>query len=548
MTKRLITAIVTAVILMTMPSCRQTEIKQEETDPAVSVTVTESRTDTEAITPTVTESVTTAEETEPITEVLIPVTTAAAETETEAPADTEVPPREPVLDIDHLPPDIPAPRLFAGMIQRPMMYRAIGTSATFYCTGITGTPYSRNIPIHSEEYNSLVKGWYTFSPDSDAPMKPLEITEHTVSLTLGEKTLTASYSTYQIGNKHYTVRPTPYTQGASGPNDLIDGSLGAQHENGIPIPTNALSVFLTDARYIYCTLVTNSVEDIVIYDTVTKTWASIRERAVPTAERYEILRKSDIHNGMDGQSILIWAQIQIVSPNNDRFLYRVSDNNDPQSLGGTYFVYDLNTGRSTLVCNDSWEGSPISGDTEYFGWLDNDTIYIVPDVPSKQGEVYSPCYLIRYREGSWHSEIITNRVWLDGTINIGTDVYLAKSTDNKKTYYHADTGKAATEAQNALLTDYDSYYIVFSQTMHQHMQMHNGIVYQNNHGGHFTIYDTRSDRLYRIIDTALMYEGSVFIKDMFLTPDGILLNLETQAERDCYIYYLPYDYLEYLRT
>jgi len=26
------------------------------------------------------------------------------------------------------------------------------------------------------------------------------------------------------------------------------------------------------------------------------------------------------------------------------------------------------------------------------------------------------------------------------------------------------------------------------------------------------------------------------------------LNLETQAERDCYIYYLPYDYLEYLRT
>ena len=483
-------------------------------------------------------------ETEPVTEIITEETAA----ETEPPIEPELTTPELLLDLDDLPPDIPAPKLFSGVIQHPMMYRAIGTSSTFYCTGITGTPYSRNIPIQSEEYNSLVKGWYTFSPDSDEPMKPLETTEHTVSLTLGEKTLTASYSTYQIGNKHYTVRPTPYTQGASGPYELIDGSLGAQYENGIPIPTNALSVFLTDARYIYCTLVTNSVEDIVIYDTVTKTWASLRERAVPTAERYEILRKSDIHNGMDGQSILIWAQIQVVSPNNDRFLYSVSDNNDPQSHGGTYFVYDLNTGRSTLVCNDSWEGSLISGDTEYFGWLDNDTIYIVPDVPSKQGEVYSPCYLIRYREGSWHSEIITNRVWLDGTINIGTDVYLAESTDNKKTYYHADTGKAATEAQNALLTDYDSYYIVFSQTMHQHMQMHNGIVYQNNHGGHFSIYDTRSDRLYRMIDTALTYEGSVFITDMFLTPDGILLNLETQAERDCYIYYLPYDYLEYLRT
>ena len=544
MKTRLLSAILTVIVLLTMLSCHEPEINPDETDTAN--IVTERITDTETTAPIVTEPMTAAAETEPITQAPTPETTAPPETETETPVDTEAPPKEPVLDIDNLPPDIPAPKLFAGMIQRPMMYRAIGTSTYFYCTGITGTPYSPNIPYQSEEYNSLVKGWYTFSPDSDEPMKPLETTEHTVSLTLGEKTLTASYSTYQIGNKHYTVRPTPYTQGASGPYELIDGSLGAQYENGIPIPTNALSVFLTDARYIYCTLVTNSVEDIVIYDTVTKTWASLRERAVPTAERYETLRKQDIHSGMDTQAILLWAQIQVVSPNNDRFLYSVSDNNDPQSHGGTYFVYDLNTGRSTLVCNDSWEGSLISGDTEYFGWLDNDTIYIVPDVPSKQGEVYSPCYLIRYREGSWHSEIITNRVWLDGTINIGADVYLAESVNGEKQYYHAETGTAASDALNTLLTAYDSFYLALG--MEPHMLMHDGLVYQNNHGGHFTIYDTRSDQLYRMIDTALTYEGSVFIKNMFLTPDGILLNLETQAERDCYIYYLPYAYLEYLRS
>ena len=543
MKTRLLSAILTAAILLTMLSCHAPEINPGKTDTAA---VTERITDTETTAPLVTEPMTAAAETEPITQAPTPETTAAPETETETPVDTEAPPKEPVLDIANLPPDIPAPILFAGVIQRPMMYKAIGTSSTFYCTGITGTPYSPNIPYQSEEYNSLVKGWYTFSPDSDVPMKPLETTEHTVSLTLGEKTLTASYSTYQIGNKHYTVRPTPYTQGASGPYELIDGSLGAQYENGIPIPTNALSVFLTDARYIYCTLVTNSVEDIVIYDTVTKTWASLRERAVPTAERYETLRKHDIHSGMDTQAILLWAQIQVVSPNNDRFLYSVSDNNDPQSHGGTYFVYDLNTGRSTLVCNDSWEGSLISGDTEYFGWLDNDTIYIVPDVPSKQGEVYSPCYLIRYREGSWHSEIITNRVWLDGTINIGADVYLAESVNGEKQYYHAETGTAVSDALNTLLTAYDSFYLALG--MEPHMLMHDGLVYQNNHGGHFTIYDTRSDQLYRMIDTALTYEGSVFIKNMFLTPNGILLNLETQAERNCYIYYLPYAYLEYLRS
>ena len=212
MKTRLLSAILTAAILLTMLSCHAPEINPDETDTAAA---TERITDTETTAPLVTEPMTAAAETEPITQAPTPETTAAPETETETPVDTEAPPKEPVLDIANLPPDIPAPRLFAGMIQRPMMYKAIGTSSTFYCTGITGTPYSRNIPIHSEEYNSLVKGWYTFSPDSDVPMKPLETTEHTVSLTLGEKTLTASYSTYQIGNKHYTVRPTPYTQGAS---------------------------------------------------------------------------------------------------------------------------------------------------------------------------------------------------------------------------------------------------------------------------------------------------------------------------------------------
>ena len=165
MKTRLLSAILTAAILLTMLSCHAPEINPDETDTAN--IVTERITDTETTAPLVTEPVTTATETEPITQAPLPETTAAPETETGAPVDTEAPPTEPVLAIDNLPPDIPAPKLFAGMIQRPMMYRAIGTSSTFYCTGITGTPYSRNIPIHGEEYNSLVKGWYTFSPDSD---------------------------------------------------------------------------------------------------------------------------------------------------------------------------------------------------------------------------------------------------------------------------------------------------------------------------------------------------------------------------------------------
>ena len=78
MKTRLLSAIVTAAILLTMLSCHEAEIKQEETNTAD--IVTERITDTETTAPIVTEPMTTATETEPITEARIPETTAAPET------------------------------------------------------------------------------------------------------------------------------------------------------------------------------------------------------------------------------------------------------------------------------------------------------------------------------------------------------------------------------------------------------------------------------------------------------------------------------------
>ena len=544
MKTRLLSAILTAAILLTMLSCHEPEINPDETDTAN--IVTERITDTEAITPVVTESVTIATETEPITEAPIPETTAPPETETETSVDTESPPTEPVLDIANLPPDIPAPRLFAGIIQRPMMYRAIGTSSTFYCTGITGTPYSRNIPIHSEEYNSLVKGWYTFSPDSDEPMKPLEITEHTVSLTLGEETLTALYSTYQIGNKHYTVRPVPATQGSEIPEEHLQGSIPATWRENPNRSSSALSVFLTDARYIYCSLITNSVEDIVIYDTVAQTWASLRERAEPTARRYETLQKTNVHNnGTNSSAILLQAQFKIVSPHNDRFLYCVSDNNDPKSTGGTYFVYDLNTGTSTLVCNESWEGTPMSHDEEGYGWLDNDTLYIVPKTKS-QTTPYEPCYLIRYQNDSWNSSIVTNHMWQNHLVNIGADLYVAEFANDTRNYRNAETGQPVSDTLNTFLNS--SYPLHILYWLNSNFRVHPDFAVLHHYDGRFTFLDLTTEQTDTVTDVALAYDDSIRITDMFLTPDGILLNLETQAERNCYIYYLPYAYLEYLRS
>ena len=542
MKTRLLSAILTAAILLTMLSCHKPEINPGKTDTAA---VTERITDTETTAPLVTEPMTAAAETEPITEAPTPETTAAPETETETPVDTEAPPKEPVLDIDNLPPDIPAPRLFAGIIQRPMMYRAIGTSSTFYCTGITGTPYSPNIFLQREEYNSLVKGWYTFSPDSDEPMKPLEITEHTVSLTLGEETLTASYSTYQIGNKHYTVRPVPATQGSEIPEEHLQGSIPATWRENPNRSSSALSVFLTDARYIYCSLITNSVEDIVIYDTVAQTWASLRERAEPTAKRYEALQKTNVHNGTDSIAILLQAQFKVVSPNNDRFLYCVSDNNTPGSTGGTYFVYDLNTGTSTLVCNESWEGTPMSHDEEGYGWLDNDTLYIMPKT-KRQTTPYEPCYLIRYQNDSWNSSIVTNHIWQNHLVNIGADLYVAEFANDTRNYRNAETGQPVSDTLNTFLNS--SYPLHILYWLNSNFRVHPDFAVLHHYDGRFTFLDLTTEQTDTVTDVALTYDDSIRITDMFLTPDGILLNLETQAERDCYIYYLPYAYLKYLRS
>lgn len=543
MKTRLLSAIVTAAILLTMLSCHEPEINPGETDTAAAET--ERITDTETTAPIVTAPMTTATETEPITEAPLPETTAAPETETGAPVDTEAPPTEPVLDIDNLPPDIPAPKLFAGMIQRPMMYKAIGTSTYFYCTGITGTPYSPNIPIQSEEYNSLIKGWYTFSPDSDEPMKPLETTEHTVSLILGEETLTASYSTYQIGNKHYTVRPSPATQDSEIPDMHLQGSIHTVWHENPNRSSSALSVFLTDARYIYCSLITNSVEDIVIYDTVTHTWTSLRERAEPTAKRYEALQKTNVHNGTDIIAILLQAQFKVVSPNNDRFLYCVSDNNNPKSTGGTYFVYDINTGTSTLVCNESWEGSIISYHEERYGWLDNDTLYIIPKT-KEQGMPYEPCYLIRYQNGSWNTNIVTDHIWQNHLVNIGTDLYIAAFANDTKNYRKAETGETVSDTLNAFLNSSSPLHILY--WLNSALRVGHDFAVINHYDGRFTFLDLTTEQTDTVIDPALTYDDSIHITEMFLAPDGILLNLQTRTERNCYIYYLPYAYLEYLKS
>ena len=137
-TKHHIWSAILAVTLFCTASCGNLVEEDDETgtvvvtiesEPEVTTEAPESETETDAIT----------EETDTVTE--DPVTTEVPTTETEPPIEPELPDGEPVLKLDDLPPDIPAPRLIHGQIKHPMIHKNNGFNSYFYGIGITGQPY-----------------------------------------------------------------------------------------------------------------------------------------------------------------------------------------------------------------------------------------------------------------------------------------------------------------------------------------------------------------------------------------------------------------------
>lgn len=533
MTKRFLTAILTAAILMTMSSCRQTEIRQEETAPAVSMT--ESMTDTEAITPAVSETVATAEETEPITEAVIPETTEAPETETEPPIEQELPDGEPVLDLEDLPPDIPAPKLIHGRIEHPMIDKNNGINSYFYGIGITGQPY-RDPSIDGFQYDDYVSGWYYVSPDDDALLRQFRTQEQTVSLTLGEETLTASYSTFRVGDSVRVVRSNHRISGQNATHEHLDGRLGMLKEEARA--DKALSVFLTDKRYVYCTLVTpNKVEDIVLYDAWNDRWLTLHDRVTPTPAHYDAVQAGNIHP----DTFFLEAQLQAVSPNNDRFLYTVSDNNDPDDRGGAYYVYDTKTQTASLVCDIHWEGGMIASDTEDYQWLDNDTLYI-----EANDDLQMSYHVCKYRNGRWTTERIAD-VYTFSAVFIGSSVYYAEKDGTEVVYRNTETGQPASGALNDFLKFYqnEQYPEVFPPIE----QIDNTIVFPSTSNDTFSItfFDITTEQTHTVSIPCLDMEN-IWYQGMYFVKDGILLKLKHPETGYHYICYLPNAYLEYLRS
>ena len=520
-----LTVAILAVTLFCTASCGYIVEEDDETgtvvvtiesEPEVTTEVPESETETDAIT----------EETDTVTE--DPVTTEVPTTETEPPIEPELTTPELLLDLDDLPPDIPAPKLIHGRIEHPMIHKNNGINSYFYGIGITGQPYrgptSDGIQVPYDDY---VSGWYYVSPDDDAFLRQFRTQEQTVSLTLGEETLTASYSTFRVGDSVRIVRSKPQISGQSTTQRHLDSRPAS------------LSVFLTDERYVYCSLVTlNKVEDIVLYDAWNDQWLTLHDRVTPTSAHYEAVQENNIHPG----TFFLEAQFHAVSPNNDRFLYTVSDNNDPDDRGGAYYVYDTKTQTASLVCDTHWEGGMIASDTEDYQWLDNNTLYIEANDDMKMSH-----HVCRYRNGSWTSDQIADSHTFFSAVFIGSSVYYAEYDGTGFAFHNTETGQPASGALNDFLKRYQDgqYPYVFPPIK----QIDNTIVAERKTGDTFSIsfFDITTEQTHTVSIPCLDFE-SIWYQGMYFVKDGILLNLRHPETGYYYICYLPDTYLEYLRS
>jgi len=521
-------SLISAVIAGTLLICTSCNSVAEHTETQAAEITVESQSEFTADAPSTEPTTDSAEAvTEPpLTETEAPVITEAPEAETVPPVEEGPQTTELHLNLDGLPASVPAPKLISGRIKHPMIYKNDGINSYFYGIGITGRPYM-DPTLDGFQYDDYISGWYYVSTDNDALLRQFRTQEQTVSLTLGEETLTASYSTFRVGDSVRTIRSKPNIFGQNTTQGHLDGGKAS------------LTVFLTDTRYVYCSLVTpNKVEDIVLYDAWKDRWLTLHDRVTPTPAHYDAAQAGNIHP----DTFFLEAQFHAVSPNNDRFLYTVSDNNDPDDRGGAYYVFDTKTHTASLVCDTNWEGGMIASDTEDYQWLDNNTLYIEANDNFQMSH-----YLCKYRDGKWTSECIADGYTHFSAVFIGSDVYYAEYDGEGFVYRNTETEQPASDALNEFLKRYHDgqYPFVFPPIE----QIDNAIVYTrvDNDTLSFTFFDITTEQSHTVLIPCLDFE-SIRYQGLYFVKDGILLQLRHAETSYYYICYLPYEYLEYLRT
>ena len=233
----------------------------------------------------------------------------------------------------------------------------------FHCCAITGdnTAHFYNDDLaypQAPTGEDIVWGWYIPDTTSDLQMREIIPQSHTLTLSIGEDTLTAEYQTDSNG---YLL----------GDHDTWGGVTAELHAVCLG---DSLSVFFADEMQVFCRLHYNRISDTLIYDLGTKQWSTI-DGGLPTTERYEI--DTETQTGYSS-GILLYDPI-CFSPDGTRLIYRRSD-----VFGGSaasWYVYDRTDADTVPLYDYSMEKVTVmSSTTEEAYWYDNDTLVLLPAV------------------------------------------------------------------------------------------------------------------------------------------------------------------------
>jgi hypothetical protein len=156
-------------------------------------------------------------------------------------------------------------------------------------------------------------------------------------------------------------------------------------------------------------------------------------------------------------------------------------------------------------------------------------------------------HVCRYRNGSWTSDQIADSHTFFSAVFIGSSVYYAEKDGTEVVYRNTETGQPASGALNDFLKRYqnEQYPRVFPPIK----QIDNTIVAERKTGDTFSIsfFDITTEQTHTVSIPCLDFEN-FWYQGLYFVKDGILLNLRHPETGYYYTCYLPYSYLEFLKS
>lgn len=285
-------------------------------------------------------------------------------------------------------PEVIAPVVFPGEIQVSSDALTGGHETRYYCCGIEGSNAAYmdlGGGQTAESAEEWIWGYYTFTPGEDTGMRRISAETHILSLTIGDDTLTAEYSTAADGT-------------LLGGHSVYGGVTTEKHyaSYGADGEEPQLRVIYADEESVICYLAYRQCADTLIYDLSSQTWQTL-DGTTPTQARYDV---EPVPDAYQSGGYLLYDPV-CISPNGTRLLYRRSD-----AFGqcpASWYLYDFRDGTHTKIYEYSMERLAIhSGYYEEARWYSDSALALLPITPIAEQASDTVAYVeCVFSNGTW---------------------------------------------------------------------------------------------------------------------------------------------------